>query len=89
MYRSDVTDCRNTGIGQELAIIETKIILAMTLRTFDFQAAYDELDKLRGDGTGYPNATTGIQSQFGERAYQVQLGTAKPAEGMPCRLKLI
>ncbi|KAI5366059.1 putative cytochrome P450 [Septoria linicola] len=76
-------------IGQELAIIETKIILAMTLRTFDFQAAYDELDKLRGDGTGYPNATSGIQSQFGERAYQVQLGTAKPAEGMPCRLKLI
>ena len=74
------------GIGQELAIIETKIILAMTLRTFNFQAAYDELDKLKGDGTGYPSDTTGIQTQFGDRAYQIQLGTAKPAEGMPCRL---
>ena len=28
-------------IGQELAIIETKVILAMTLRSFNFQAAFD------------------------------------------------
>ncbi|GIZ43622.1 hypothetical protein CKM354_000683900 [Cercospora kikuchii] len=76
-------------IGQELAIIETKIILAMTLRTFDFQAAYDEVGKLKGDRSGYPSSTSGVQTQFGERAYQIQLGTAKPAEGMPCRLTLI
>lgn len=75
-------------IGQELALIETKVILAMIIRKFDFMAAYDELEKLKGDGSGYPNATEGIQTQFGERAYQVQLGTAKPCEGMPCRLKL-
>ncbi|KAF2218014.1 hypothetical protein CERZMDRAFT_30635 [Cercospora zeae-maydis SCOH1-5] len=76
-------------IGQELAIIETKIVLAMTLRTFDFQAAYDEVGKLKGDRSGYPSSTSGVQTQFGERAYQIQLGTAKPSEGMPCRLRLI
>lgn len=75
-------------VGQELAIIETKAILAMTLRTFDFRPAYDELEKLKGDGSGYPSDVEGVQEQFGEEAYQVQLGTAKPREGMPCRLRL-
>ncbi|KAK5120427.1 hypothetical protein LTR85_006366 [Meristemomyces frigidus] len=75
-------------IGQELAIIETKVILAMTLRTFDFQPAFNELEKLKGDGSGYPSDVEGLQVQFGEEAYQVQLGTAKPREGMPGRLRL-
>ncbi|KAK4550094.1 hypothetical protein LTR36_003061 [Oleoguttula mirabilis] len=75
-------------IGQELAIIETKIILAMTLRTFDFQPAFNELEKLKGDGSGYPSDVEGVQEQFGEQAYQVQLGTGKPREGMPCRVRL-
>ncbi|KAK3112559.1 hypothetical protein LTR53_011052 [Teratosphaeriaceae sp. CCFEE 6253] len=75
-------------IGQELAIIETKVILAMTLRQFDFHAAFDELDKLKGDKSGYPSDSTGIQEQFGDEAYQIQLGTAKPREGMPCRVSL-
>ena len=75
-------------IGQELALIEIKIILAMTVRSFDFTAAFDELDKLKNDGTGYPSDTTGVQEAFGEQAYQVQIGTAKPREGMPCRLSL-
>ncbi|KAF2772021.1 cytochrome P450 [Teratosphaeria nubilosa] len=63
-------------VGQELAIVETKTILAMTLRTFDFSPA------------GYPSYTEGVQEQFGEEAYQIQLGTAKPREGMPCRIRL-
>ncbi|SMR54016.1 unnamed protein product [Zymoseptoria tritici ST99CH_3D1] len=74
-------------IGQELAMIEAKIVLAMTVRTWDFVPAYDELEKLEGDGTGYPNLKTGILEQYGERMYQIQLGTAKPAEGLPCRLR--
>ncbi|KAK5133266.1 hypothetical protein LTR08_008000 [Meristemomyces frigidus] len=75
-------------IGQELAIIEAKVILAMTLRTFDFQSAYGELAALKGDGSGYPSDETGVQTQFGDEAYQIQLGTAKAREGMPCRLTL-
>ena len=60
----------------------------MILRRFEFVPAYNEVAQLKGDGSGYPNLTTGVLEQFGERAYQVQLGTAKPAEGMPCRLRL-
>ena len=75
-------------IGQELAIIETKVILAMTIRSFDFESAYGELEKLKNDGSGYPSDVHGVQKQFGEEAYQIQLGTAKPREGMPCRLRL-
>lgn len=75
-------------IGQELAIIETKAILAMTLRRFDFRAAFHELDVLRDDRSGYPSDMSGIQEQFGDEAYQIQLGTAKPREGMPCRVSI-
>ena len=75
-------------IGQELAIIEAKVILAMTVRSFDFEVAFGELLKLKGDGSGYPSDTTGVQEQYGEEGYQIQLGTAKPREGMPCRVRL-
>ncbi|KAK5108862.1 hypothetical protein LTR62_007752 [Meristemomyces frigidus] len=75
-------------IGQELAVIETKVILAMTVRTFDFYSAYDEVVELKGDGSGYFSETDGVQTQFGDEAYQIQLGTAKPREGMPCRISL-
>ncbi|CAK4031373.1 sterigmatocystin biosynthesis P450 monooxygenase stcS [Lecanosticta acicola] len=74
-------------IGQELALMETKVILAMILRRFDFVAAYEEVGELAGDGSGYPSLRKGVLRQFGERAYQVQRGTAKPSEGMPCRLR--
>lgn len=60
----------------------------MTIRSFDFHAAYNELDKLKGDKSGYPSDTTGIQEQFGDEAYQIQLGTAKPREGLPVRVTL-
>lgn len=78
-------------IGQELAVIEVKTILAMTMRTFDFTAAFDELDKLKNDGSGYPSDSSGVQmvKGIGEEAYQIQLGTAKPREGMPCRLTMV
>lgn len=76
-------------IGQELAIIELKTLLAMTVRSWDVVPAYEELDKLKGDGLGYPNLMTGVLEQFGERAYQVQMGTAKISEGLPCRIRLI
>ncbi|CAD0112633.1 unnamed protein product [Aureobasidium uvarum] len=76
-------------IGQELAMLELKMVLAMTIRQFDFKEAFAEVEKLRNDGSGYPSSLSGVQEQFGEKAYQIQLGTAKPREGMPCRLRLI
>jgi cytochrome P450 len=76
-------------IGQELAMIESRIILALTLRLFDFEAAYDELEKLEGDGYGRKEAKgEKVMRQFGDEAWQVQKGTAKPRGGMPCRLRV-
>jgi cytochrome P450 len=76
-------------IGQELAMLELKMVLAMTIRQFDFKEAFSEVEKLKNDGSGYPSDLSGVQEQFGEKAYQIQLGTAKPREGMPCRLSLV
>jgi cytochrome P450 len=76
-------------IGQELAMLELKMVLAMTIRQFDFEEAFSEVEKLKNDGSGYPSDLSGVQEQFGEKAYQIQLGTAKPREGMPCRLSLV
>jgi cytochrome P450 len=75
-------------IGQELALIEMKVVLAMTVREFDFKAAYDELDSLMGDGTLWARDESfrkGPQEVFGERMHQILLAAAKPSEGMPVR----
>lgn len=69
--------------------MEIKLVLAMTLRTFEFQDGFGELDKLKNDGSGYPSDTSGVQELYGEQAYQIQLGTAKPREGMPGRVRLV
>lgn len=61
-------------IGQELALLETKIIMVLTLRTFDVWACYGD-DK---DGAA--------RELLGERAYQVLIATAKPVDGMPARV---
>lgn len=77
-------------IGQELALIEMKVMLAMTLREFDIRAAYDELGSLMDDGTLWAKDSTfrkGPQEVFGERMHQILLAAAKPSEGMPARIK--
>lgn len=75
-------------IGQDLALMEVKIILAMTVRMFEVKMAYDEVSKLKGDGSGYRSETNGVQEMFGEEAYQVQVGGAKPREGLPVRVSM-
>lgn len=65
-------------------------MLAMTLREFEFKAAYEELESLTGDGTLWTKDSSyqkGPQEVFGERMYQVVFGAAKPSEGMPARVK--
>jgi hypothetical protein len=70
-------------------MIESRIILALTMRLFEFKPAYDELAKLDGDGYGKgENRAEAGMEQFGDEAWQVQKGTAKPRGGMPCRLSL-
>lgn len=77
-------------IGQELTLIELKTVLALTLREFDVETAFDELSSLSNDGTfwtkdeGYRR---GPQEVFDDPMYQVLLASAKPREGMPARVK--
>ncbi|KAI9794418.1 MAG: hypothetical protein M1816_005488 [Peltula sp. TS41687] len=67
-----------TCIGQELAMLEMKIAMVMTLREFDVKAAYEEWDMLKSKG--------GRKTVEGERAYQIIL--AQPSDGLPCRVKM-
>lgn len=72
-------------IGQELAIIEIKVIMALTLRSFDVYSVYEELNE--SPKTGNSSELTSSNSVEGDMAYQVLLGTAKPVKGMPARVK--
>ncbi|KAF1945072.1 cytochrome P450 [Clathrospora elynae] len=76
-------------IGQELSLIEMKVVLALTLREFDIRVAFDELDALSNDGTLWAKDASfkkGPQKVFGEEMYQILLAAAKPREGMPARI---
>lgn len=65
-------------IGQELALLEIKIVMVMSLRRFNITASYDMCD----DGkVGKEPKTVN-----GERAYQILRGTLGPAEGFPCQV---
>lgn len=71
-------------------MLEAKITLALTVRQFDFEIAFDRLDELAGDGSIFakdPRYRIGRQDLDGEEAYQVLIATAKPREGMPMRVK--
>ena len=65
-------------IGQELAMLEMKLVMVMTLREFDVRSSYDEWDRIR--------VKLGPRTVSGERAYQVLDGTTRPADGFPCRV---
>lgn len=66
-------------IGQELAMMEMKIVMAMTLRNFDVADAYAEIDRLNGN-------TNTIKEAFGDRAYQIGRIIGKANLGMPMRV---
>lgn len=66
-------------LGQELAMLETRIVLALTLRKFDFREAYEELDRRLGrTPKEFP-----VLEKVGGRAYQVLFTAAKAKEGIP------
>ena len=63
-------------IGQELAMMEMKMIMVLASRRFDIRLAYNELDMAKG--------TKGINTVYGERAYQIE--RAQPSDNLPCRV---
>ncbi|KAF7863816.1 hypothetical protein EAF04_006781 [Stromatinia cepivora] len=68
-------------IGQELAMLELKIVLVMTARVFDIKSVYGEWDRI------HPRA--GPRTIDGDRAYQILSGAAHPSDGLPCRVTLV
>ena len=67
-------------IGQQLALLELKLVVVMTVRKFDVSPAYEDWDRL--------NPKKGQKTVEGERAYQVLRGGAHPSDGFPCRVAL-
>lgn len=67
-------------IGTELAMTELKMVLALTARDFEMKEAFDEWDAV--------HKPKGVKTVNGERAYQIQLGSAHPVDGLPVRLTL-
>lgn len=65
-------------IGQELAMLEVKLVLALTLREFTIESAYDEWDKMK--------LPKGPKTVNGDRAYQILWGAAHPSDGFPCKV---
>jgi cytochrome P450 len=61
-------------IGQELAMMEIKVIVALTVREFDFEAVYSAREGKEGEGE---------MAIEGHRCYQVLKGSAKPKWGLP------
>ena len=68
-------------IGQELAITELKIILALTVRELKIEDAYEEWDLRMGTAE---RERAGVN---GERAYQFIRSGGHPSEFYPCRVK--
>lgn len=63
-------------IGQELAVLEMKIIMVLVLRNFSIRPVYEELDR------EYPGG--GLRTVYGQRGYQIQ--RAQPSDDLPCRI---
>ena len=67
-------------IGQDLVTVEMAVPLVLLMREFAFAPAYAEWD------TAHPKK--GLRTYRGDRAYQVESGSAHPSDGYPCRVAL-
>lgn len=79
MWRAFEYGPRNC-IGQELALLEVRLILALTVREFRIDSAYDEWDRVKP-----PKSPKTVN---GDRAYQILLGAAHPNDGFPCKVSV-
>jgi hypothetical protein len=60
-------------------MLELRVVLALTVRRFDFREAYGELDRRLGrKGEMFKHC-----EKLGGRAYQILLTAAKPKDGLP------
>ena len=78
-------------IGQELALLEAKIVMVLIVRRLKVVGAYDSLSELPKERDGmewssYATEAEGRRQLWGEEAYQTLRGTAKPRQGLPVRV---
>jgi len=62
-------------IGQQLSLLETKVIMVLTARWFAFEAVFKD-------------GTKSVEG-WGGRAYQQLTLSAKPKDGLPVRVRLV
>ncbi|KAJ9603403.1 hypothetical protein H2200_012181 [Cladophialophora chaetospira] len=83
-------------IGQELAMMEAKVVIALIVREVDFTAEFDGQTIEPGDWKGvetrdeYEDGVPGVERLTieGHRPYQILFGAARPRGGMSGRLKM-
>jgi len=84
-----------TCIGQNLSLIEMRVFLIMTTRTFEISPAYDEWDRIQGlNETRWSKIRASIFGReinrlYGDRAYPNDQAGTHPSDGYPCRVSLI
>ncbi|KAK9237839.1 cytochrome P450 [Lipomyces kononenkoae] len=66
-------------IGQELALLELKILMVLSLREFSMQTVIEEWQKSYGNSA----AVGKVDEVYGDKVYQILQSTAKPRYGMP------
>ena len=66
-------------LGQEVAMLELKVVLILVCRRFNIISAYDEWDAL--------NPKSGPRTVEGDRMYQVERVAARPVNGFPCKVQ--
>ncbi|KAH9895502.1 cytochrome P450 [Xylariomycetidae sp. FL2044] len=72
-------------IGQELAMLELKIVLVLVARRYDVELAWDEWDRLCERRTGRRVVGRTVE---GERMYTTGKATAHPKDGAPVHIRL-
>lgn len=65
--------------GQELAMVEMQVILALVARKFDFTAGYQKMAERAGHGVDSLPAVKG----HGDHAYPIITTTPTPSGGLP------
>jgi cytochrome P450 len=79
-------------IGQELALMEIRIVLILTARRFRFEPAYEEWDEIQARKRSWWGALMlrfgGEEKKavHGDRVYQTEKAGTHPSDGYPCRV---
>ncbi|KAK8112986.1 hypothetical protein PG984_013512 [Apiospora sp. TS-2023a] len=73
-------------MGMELAYMELKLVLVLTIRTLEIEEAWGEWDKLKQNLRGAK--ATPSHTVDGQRLYRVGPGMVHPKDGMPVHVRL-